>query len=278
MAGTGPAGAAWADPATRELLADLDPRIPALAQEITAHAGGLPDRKARARAPGLPALAALPVRPRRGSPQSDYALADFLFPSHRGYCEQYAAAIPVLARAVGIPSRVAVGFVTGSRGTGGAYEVTVKQRHAWPELWITGSGWCRTSRRQTAGADSSASRDLVVVTGVVGGLLVAAVLVSVAVRARRRRRRGRLPARAPWGWTRTGGWPGSGLGRAGGRHPPVGLGAPGRHAALVDCPCGAADRGAGRGGPEPLPAGLRACGLRPSGSYRGRVPGRVRGG
>jgi hypothetical protein len=48
----------------------------------------------------------------------------------------------VLARAVGIPSRVAVGFLPGTRH-GDVWSVTARDSHAWPELYFSGYGWVR---------------------------------------------------------------------------------------------------------------------------------------
>lgn len=67
-------------------------------------------------------------------------LSDFLFGSRTGYCEQYAGAMAALARAAGIPARVAVGFTPGTL-QGSAWEVTAHDMHAWPELWLDGWGW-----------------------------------------------------------------------------------------------------------------------------------------
>jgi hypothetical protein len=69
------------------------------------------------------------------------ALSDFLLKSHRGFCQQYAAAMAVMARLAGIPSRVAVGFTRGEQGPDGTYVVTTHDAHAWPELYFSGFGW-----------------------------------------------------------------------------------------------------------------------------------------
>lgn len=81
-----------------------------------------------------------PSQPRRGQD----ALEGFLEGKH-GFCEQYATAMAVLLRAVGLPSRVAVGFTAGQRvpGKSGTYSVTTNDAHAWPEAWFAGSGWVR---------------------------------------------------------------------------------------------------------------------------------------
>ena len=72
---------------------------------------------------------------------STNALADFLLKSHRGFCQQYAAAMAVMARLAGIPSRVAVGFTRGEQAPDNSYIVTTHDAHAWPELYFSGFGW-----------------------------------------------------------------------------------------------------------------------------------------
>jgi transglutaminase-like putative cysteine protease len=69
-------------------------------------------------------------------------LRRFLLSVREGYCEQFAAAMAVMARVVGIPSRVAVGFTTGLP-QGNRFEVGSKDAHAWPELYFPGVGWVR---------------------------------------------------------------------------------------------------------------------------------------
>ena len=58
-----------------------------------------------------------------------------------GYCEQFAGTFAAMARAVGLPARVAVGFTPGALGADGRYHVTDREAHAWPEVYITGYGW-----------------------------------------------------------------------------------------------------------------------------------------
>ncbi|GAA4516867.1 MULTISPECIES: DUF3488 and transglutaminase-like domain-containing protein [Nonomuraea] len=68
------------------------------------------------------------------------ALADFLLHSRAGYCEQFAASMAILARVVGIPSRVAIGY-TGGTQLGGQWTVATNDSHSWPELYFEGVGW-----------------------------------------------------------------------------------------------------------------------------------------
>jgi len=70
------------------------------------------------------------------------ALEDFLFGSHRGYCEQFAGAYAAMARSLGLPARVAVGFTPGTWDAGaGLWRVTSRESHAWPEVFLDGLGW-----------------------------------------------------------------------------------------------------------------------------------------
>lgn len=70
------------------------------------------------------------------------ALEDFM--EHKtGYCEQFASAMAVMARMIGIPSRVAVGFVPGEPIGNNTYQVGSHDAHAWPELYFVGTGWVR---------------------------------------------------------------------------------------------------------------------------------------
>lgn len=61
----------------------------------------------------------------------------------RGYCVHFASAMAVMARALGIPARVAVGFLPGDRAADGSYRIAPDDAHAWPELYFEGTGWVR---------------------------------------------------------------------------------------------------------------------------------------
>lgn len=71
-------------------------------------------------------------------------IEDFLFEVRAGYCEQFAGSYAAMARSLGLPSRVAVGFTPGEFDPEiNAYRVTGKHAHAWPEVWIEDIGWLR---------------------------------------------------------------------------------------------------------------------------------------
>jgi hypothetical protein len=71
------------------------------------------------------------------------ALRDFLFTSRTGYCEQFAASMALMARLIGIPARVGMGYTAGTQQQNGEWVVRTKDAHAWPELYFTGVGWLR---------------------------------------------------------------------------------------------------------------------------------------
>ncbi|MCC6270599.1 MAG: transglutaminase domain-containing protein [Microbacteriaceae bacterium] len=75
------------------------------------------------------------------------AIAQFLV-AGSGYCIHFASAMAVMARTLGIPSRVAVGLLPGEKLADAAqgphvYRVTTQDVHTWPELYFDGIGWTR---------------------------------------------------------------------------------------------------------------------------------------
>lgn len=86
------------------------------------------------------------IRPGQGA--SD--LADWLLDAdspnyHQGYCENFATAMGVMARTLGIPSRIILGFTPGisSANDPSTVIVTDNNAHAWVELWMPSQGWVR---------------------------------------------------------------------------------------------------------------------------------------
>ncbi|MEO7060503.1 MAG: DUF3488 and transglutaminase-like domain-containing protein [Lapillicoccus sp.] len=68
-------------------------------------------------------------------------ITNFLI-TKQGYCVQFASAMIMMARARGIPARMAIGFLPGSLQDG-QYTVRAADAHAWPELYFPGAGWLR---------------------------------------------------------------------------------------------------------------------------------------
>lgn len=70
---------------------------------------------------------------------------DFLDPEtgHAGYCQHYASALAILGRAMGVPTRIVLGYNAGveDRDANGYFTVKSKQLHAWVEAYMDGVGW-----------------------------------------------------------------------------------------------------------------------------------------
>jgi transglutaminase-like putative cysteine protease len=72
-------------------------------------------------------------------------LTTFLIDERRGYCQQFAAAFALLARHLGFPARVSVGFLPGETDIATPTDFLVKgtDAHAWPEVFFDDYGWVR---------------------------------------------------------------------------------------------------------------------------------------
>ncbi|WP_424887868.1 transglutaminaseTgpA domain-containing protein [Streptomyces sp. XH2] len=70
------------------------------------------------------------------------AVARFLT-AKRGFCIHFSFSMAAMARTLGIPARVAVGFMPGTPMADGSVSVGSKDAHAWPELYFEGIGWTR---------------------------------------------------------------------------------------------------------------------------------------
>ena len=74
-------------------------------------------------------------------PNSDQ-VDHFLFVSRRGYCEHFASALGLMAREVGVPSRLATGYLPGHYNPfTGFWDVRTSDAHAWTECYFGGIGW-----------------------------------------------------------------------------------------------------------------------------------------
>lgn len=82
-----------------------------------------------------------PARDRSGKDAGFDPLTNFLV-TKQGYCVQFATAMVMMSRAAGIPARMAIGFLPGTRANG-VWAVTGSDAHTWPELYLDGLGWIR---------------------------------------------------------------------------------------------------------------------------------------
>ena len=71
------------------------------------------------------------------------SLLNFLTKTKSGFCVQYAYAMTVLTRLLGIPARFVVGYTAGTRLKNGSYEVKNTDAHAWTEVYFPTLGWIR---------------------------------------------------------------------------------------------------------------------------------------
>jgi len=92
------------------------------------------------------------------SGHSGDAIEDFL-EKRRGYCEQFAGTFAAMARSVGIPARVAVGFTWGDTldDQPGVFQVRGRNAHAWPEVYLGGYGWVAFEPTPGRGAPNAES-------------------------------------------------------------------------------------------------------------------------
>ncbi|MGI8756540.1 MAG: transglutaminaseTgpA domain-containing protein [Acidimicrobiales bacterium] len=93
------------------------------------------------------------------APQGVDVVDHFLFSSRQGWCEQVASSLVVLARANGIPARLATGFVPDERDpVTGTFTVRARDAHSWAEVWFPELGWVPfdpTAQVPLAGKDRS---------------------------------------------------------------------------------------------------------------------------
>ena len=142
-------------------------------------------------------------------PEGADAVDDFLFESQQGFCEQIATATAMLLRSLGVPARIATGYVPSERdAVAGVWISRARDAHAWVEVRFPTFGWVAfdpTSSVPLAGdaelgtIGGALMKSIAEAIGrhlplVLGGLLLVA-LVVITVRLVRqwwhRRRRGR---------------------------------------------------------------------------------------
>jgi transglutaminase-like putative cysteine protease len=118
---------------------DVPERVFALAQTLTASASTPYDKASAIES----YLRLFPYTLDVPAPPPNRDIADyFLFDLQRGYCDYYASSMVVLARAIGLPSRLVVGYATGTYDSGEEhYVVTASDAHSWAEVFFPDYGW-----------------------------------------------------------------------------------------------------------------------------------------
>jgi transglutaminase-like putative cysteine protease len=84
------------------------------------------------------------LNPPAAVPDTSDAVDYFLFDwdQKRGHCEYFSSALAVLCRSIGIPSRVATGYSTGTYSLlKNRYIVQARNAHAWVEIFWPEIGW-----------------------------------------------------------------------------------------------------------------------------------------
>ncbi|MEU3073675.1 transglutaminase TgpA family protein [Streptomyces laurentii] len=76
-----------------------------------------------------------------------------------GFCVHFSFSMAAMARTLGIPARVAVGFMPGTPQPDGAVSVGIRDAHAWPELYFEGVGWTRFEPTPSRGSTPSYTRE-----------------------------------------------------------------------------------------------------------------------
>ncbi|MDP9134562.1 MAG: transglutaminase domain-containing protein, partial [Actinomycetota bacterium] len=121
----------------------LTSRVAQLARDVTEGAAN-PYEQAEALARFLHSDPQFTYLTNPGPPPPDQDLVDFfLFDENgqTGYCQYYASAMVIMARSLGLPARVAVGFAPGERQEDETYLVREANAHAWAEVYFPGYGW-----------------------------------------------------------------------------------------------------------------------------------------
>ncbi len=120
-------------------LPPLDPRIAALAREITQNAA-TPYDKAAAIERHLRTRYGYTLE-LSGTP-GESPLAHFLFTRKAGHCEYFATAMTVMLRTLGVPTRYVNGFLPGEyNDVGEDYIVRGSDAHSWVEVYFPEFGW-----------------------------------------------------------------------------------------------------------------------------------------
>ncbi len=73
-------------------------------------------------------------------PGDPYAVMEAFLAERRGFCVHYASTFAVMARSLGVPTRIAVGYASRAE-PGEETSVRGTDLHAWPEIYVDDVGW-----------------------------------------------------------------------------------------------------------------------------------------
>jgi transglutaminase-like putative cysteine protease len=132
---------AWITDRYLQVPEDIAPQLNKLAMEITAPYDTVYD-KVQAVTSYLRKEIKYETKIAAPPPENLDPVLWVLFDTKKGFCMYYASAETLMLRSIGIPTRMAVGFVEGNYDElNWQYVVTYKDAHAWPEVYFPNIGW-----------------------------------------------------------------------------------------------------------------------------------------
>lgn len=139
-----------------QLPSSVDPRVYALAQQLTEHESDSFD-KAAALCEYL--QTSFPYTMNQSIPPLTQDFVSwFLFEEQQGYCTSFASSMCVLARAAGLPARYVEGYAA-IPDSDGIARVTQQYAHAWSEVYFPGFGWLTFDPTPGSGGDADGTGD-----------------------------------------------------------------------------------------------------------------------
>jgi transglutaminase-like putative cysteine protease len=122
-----------------QLPGNLSPRIRQLTRTLTE---GIPDAYGQALAVQNHLRGLTYNREAKSPSRRGEETETFLFVQKEGVCTDFATAMVVMLRTIGVPARLATGYLSGPLDAAtGTYLVRGKYYHAWPEVYFPGYGW-----------------------------------------------------------------------------------------------------------------------------------------
>jgi transglutaminase-like putative cysteine protease len=122
-----------------QLPSDFPERVRELAENLTANATTPYEKVLKIK----DYLSRIPYKTDiKAPPEGTDGVAYFLFTLKEGFCVHFASAMAVMLRSVGVPTRLAIGYLPGDPGSEkGEYILRDKFYHAWPQVYFPGYGW-----------------------------------------------------------------------------------------------------------------------------------------
>lgn len=105
-------------------------------------------------------------------PEDVESVEYFLFESKKGGCVQFASAMTILCRTLGIPAKLTEGYVCEEYdATRGKYMIRAKHAHAFPEVYIPAYGWMIFEPTVSNREETVVTQTMVTYLTEMGGLL-----------------------------------------------------------------------------------------------------------